>query len=123
MKRCLVLLALALGPACTGNGAIFLTVDGRGPLAALKIPDDVDALGIHVVADSGGKDLLTKSYPLTQGEAFPLTLGLEPGAQTGARVQIEVTGLKGETQVAQTRALVAMNPREITSVSMVLSVP
>jgi hypothetical protein len=123
MRVAYLLAVLLFGAGCGGNGAIFLTVDGRGPLDTLKVPDEVDALAVKVVADPSGKELLSKNYPLTQGEVFPFTLGLEPGAQTGARVRIEVTGLKNEAQVAQTRALVAMNPREITSVTMVLSVP
>lgn len=104
--------------ACGGRGAIFLTVEGTGPSGVLKIPDEVDAVSVQVTSDEGAKALLDKQYTLGGEQRFPLTLGLEPGSQTGARVRIDITAFKGEVPVATANAKVAMNPQEVTSVTV-----
>lgn len=107
--------------SCAGRGAIFLTIEGVGPAGTLKIPDEVDKVGVTVSTQDGASALLDKQYPLGADQKFPLTLGLEPGGQTGARVKIDVSAFKEEQPVAATTALVAMNPQEVTSVTLRLT--
>ena len=107
--------------ACGGRGAIFLTVEGVGPSGVLKIPDEVDKVSVQVVTDDGAKALMDKQYTLGGDQRFPLTLGLEPGSQTGARVRIDVTAFKDDLPVATANAKVAMNPQEVTSVTVRLA--
>lgn len=115
-------MALAAGlAACGGRGAIFLTVEGVGPLGVLTIPGEVDALSVQVKTDDDATTLLDKEYPLGSDQRFPLTLGLEPGPKTGARVQLTVTAVKEGAPVATANSRVAMNPAEVTSVTVRLT--
>lgn len=120
MKWLWLFVALLL-PACAGRGAIFVTIEGRGPLEALRVPQDVDTVACVVTSVDGTKTMLEKQYELRSDQQFPLTLGLEPETGATARVRIALTGLKQGTIVASTQSLVAMNPGEVTSVTMVLS--
>lgn len=114
-------LALLALTACGGHGALFVTVEGRGPLEPLRIPQEVDALLVHVTTTDGGKTLLDKRYDLNGDQQFPLTLGLEPQTDAIARVRLSVVGLKGDATVASAEALVAMNPGSVTSETLVLA--
>jgi hypothetical protein len=104
--------------ACGGKGAIFLTIEATGPDGSLKIPDDVDKVAVKVTNPEGTNILLEKDYPLTSEQRFPLTLGLEPGGQTGPRVKIELHAFKAEQPVAETNSLVPINAQEVTSVTL-----
>jgi hypothetical protein len=106
----LVLAALLL--AACGSGAVFLTIEAVGPEGTLRIPDDVDRIVVRVTDIDGSNELLLKEYPLTAEQRFPLTLGLEPGPQTGERIRVEVTAFKGEQMVGDSAAVVDITPQQ-----------
>ncbi len=106
----LVLGALLL--AACGSGAVFLTIEAVGPEGTLRIPDDVDRIVVRVTDIDGSNELLLKEYPLTSEQRFPLTLGLEPGPQTGERIRVEVTAFKGEQMVGDSAAVVDITPQQ-----------
>jgi hypothetical protein len=112
----LALGALLLG-AC-GNGAVFLTIEAVGPEGTLRIPDDVDRVEVRVTDAEGSNVLLEKEYPLTSEQRFPLTLGLEPGPQTGKRIRVEVTAFKGDQVVGDSAAVVDITPQQESTVTL-----
>jgi hypothetical protein len=112
----LVLAALLL--AACGSGAVFLTIEAEGPEGALRIPDDVDRVVVRVTDADGSNVLLDKEYPLTAELRFPLTLGLEPGPQTGERIRVEVTAFKGDQLVGDSAAVVDITPQQEAAVTL-----
>lgn len=120
MKRLGLLFGL-LGwlSGCGGNGALFLTIEGRGPQGDFRIPDDVDALGIVVTDRSGAKSWFDKKFPLDPAvHRFPLTLGLEQGEATESPVRISVSGLKGEAVVAQSITVTPFQREAVLSLTV-----
>jgi hypothetical protein len=101
-----------------GRGAVFLTIEAIGPEGALRIPDDVDRVGVRVVGVAETEVLLEKEYALTQEHRFPLTLGLEPGPTTGERIRVEVRAFKGEQAVGAAAAVVPITPRQESTVTL-----
>jgi len=112
----LVLGALLL--AACGKGAVFLTIEAVGPEGTLRIPDDVDRVAVRITDADGSNALLEKEYPLTAEQRFPLTLGLEPGPQTGERIRVEVKAFKGEQLVGDSAAVVDITPQQETTVTL-----
>ncbi len=112
----LVLGALLL--AACGSGAVFLTIEAVGPEGTLRIPDDVDRVVVRVTDADGSSVLLEKEYPLTAEQRFPLTLGLEPGPQTGERIRVEVTAFKGAEMVGDSAAVVDITPQQESTVTV-----
>ncbi len=112
-----VVLGLLLLAAC-GRGAVFLTIEATGPEGTLRIPDDVDRLVVRVTSPEGTDVLLEKEYALTAEHRFPLTLGLEPGPQTGERIRVEVQAFKGEQAVGDTTAVVTISPQQESTVTV-----
>ena len=112
----LVLGALLL--AACGSGAVFLTIEAVGPEGTLRIPDDVDRIVVRVTDIDGSNELLLKEYALTAEQRFPLTLGLEPGPQTGERIRVEVTAFKGEQMVGDSAAVVDIAPQQESTVTV-----
>jgi hypothetical protein len=112
----LVLGALLL--AACGSGAVFLTIEAVGPEGTLRIPDDVDRVLVRVTNADGSNVLLEKEYPLTSEQRFPLTLGLEPGSQTGERIRVEVTAFKGDQVVGDSAAVVDITPQQESTVTV-----
>ncbi|MBN1204291.1 MAG: hypothetical protein JXB05_05145 [Myxococcaceae bacterium] len=112
---------LALGVlllmAC-GRGAVFLTIEALGPEGTLRIPDDVDKVAVRVTDADGANVLLEKEYPLTPEQRFPLTLGLEPGPQTGERIRVEVRAFKGEELVGDAAAVVPITRQQEATVTL-----
>lgn len=118
----LLLFALAAS-GCGGNGAIFLTIEGRGALGDLRIPDDVDALEVTVSDDAATKTWLEKRYPLDAAtHRFPRTLGLEQGEATPSPVRVTVVGSRGDAAVARSTALVPIPREQVISVTVRLEV-
>ena len=118
--RFLAAAALAvLLAACGGKGAIFLTIDARGPDGSLRIPEDADAVAVAVAAQPSGEVLLEKTYPLEAGvHRFPLTLALEQGAKTGKKVKIDVSVRLGDTERAFGTTTVPIFPEEVSEVTV-----
>lgn len=110
------LLLLALG--CPGRGTLFLTIDAADANGSLHIPDDVDRLTVRITNADGSNVLLEKQYDLGPELRFPLTLGLEPGPETGARIRVEVAALKGDQPIGETAAVVPITPQEVTQVTL-----
>jgi hypothetical protein len=109
--------ALLLLTAC-GRGAVFLTIEAVGPEGALRIPDDVDRVVVHVTDADGARVLLEKEYELTSDQRFPLTLGLEPGPQTGEQIHVEVTAFKGDQAVGDATAEVLIPKQQEAPVTL-----
>lgn len=123
MTRPWILLVALLASACGGNGAIFLTIEGRGPLGDLRIPDDLDALEVKVTDDAAAKTWLEKQYPLDAAtHRFPLTLGLEQGEATPSPVRVTVRALRSEAAVATSTTLVPIPREQVLSVTVRLEV-
>jgi hypothetical protein len=114
---CVLLLALAAG--CLGRGAIFLTIEARGPDGILRIPEDVDRLHITATNAATGEGLLDKDYGLDAAtHRFPVTLALEQGAKTGTRVKLEVKAWLQDTEVGKASATIPVVAEEITEVTL-----
>ncbi|WP_224247433.1 hypothetical protein [Hyalangium gracile] len=109
-------LLLLLG-AC-GKGAVFLTIEAEGPEGTLRIPDDVDRVAVRVTNVEGTAVLLEKEYALTGDNRFPLTLGLEPGPETGELIRVEVTAFKGEETVGDAAAVVSITRQQEAAVTL-----
>jgi hypothetical protein len=112
---------LALGVlllAACGRGAVFLTIEAVGPEGTLRIPDDVDRVVVRVTDADSANVLLEKEYPLTSEQRFPLTLGLEPGPETGERIRVEVRAFKGEAPVGDAAAVVPITPQQEATVTL-----
>lgn len=104
---------------CGGNGALFLTIEGRGPLGDLRIPDDVDALAVVVTDQGGEKRWFDKQFPLDPAvHRFPLTLGLEQGEATASPIRLTVSGLRGEAVVAQSTTVTPFQREAVLSVTV-----
>jgi hypothetical protein len=113
--------ALALGVlllAACGKGAVFLTIEATGPEGALRIPEDVDRVAVRVVSVEGERVLLEKEYALTREHRFPLTLGLEPGPDTGGSIRVEVRAFLGEQAVGEAAAVVPITPQQESTVTV-----
>lgn len=124
--RCPGLVALLwLLSACGGNGALFLTIEGRGAAGELRVPEDVDALTVQVTdLTTEGKAWLDRRFELDPSvHRFPLTLGLEQGEATPSPVRLTVTGLKGGAQVAQSQTVTPFQREAVLSVTVRLEVP
>ena len=105
--------------ACGGKGAIFVTIDARGPDGALQIPADADKVSVLVTTVPDGVTLLEKNYPLEAGtQHFPLTLALEQGNKTGKRVKIEVRVFLGEVERGYGTTTVVILPEEVNEVTV-----
>jgi hypothetical protein len=117
-------LVLFLLAACGGKGAIFLTIDARGPNGSLQIPADADKVSVKVTTSPDGVSLLEKDYPLEAGtHRFPLTLALEQGSKTGKRVKIEVNVYLGDTVRGYGTTTVVIIPEEVNEVTLRIDVP
>ena len=92
MRRGWALAALLL-VACGPQTALWVRVE-----APLLVPDDCDALQLDVTRPDGSS-AFTKSYDLTQGPSFPLTLSLsaETSADVGVALSVEAQALKAGT--------------------------
>ncbi|WP_224363643.1 hypothetical protein [Hyalangium versicolor] len=112
-----VVLGLLVLGAC-GKGAVFLTIEAVGPEGTLRIPDDVDKVKVRVTDEDGTNVLLEKEYSLTAEQRFPLTLGLEPGPETGERIHVEVTAFKEEQPVGDAAALVPITRQQEAAVTL-----
>lgn len=110
-------LGLLLLTAC-GNGAVFLTIEAVGPEGALRVPDEVDRVLIRVTKPEGVEVLLEKEYALTSEHRFPLTLGLEPGSQTGESIRVEVTAFKENQLVGDATTLVPITAQQESTVTV-----
>jgi hypothetical protein len=118
VRRLIFVLMFAL-TGCQGTGAIFLTIDARGPDGTLRIPEDVDRLSVDVTDASGKVELLQKSYPLERDtHRFPLSLAIEPGRQTTSPVTIEVQGFFGTTPVGLAKASVPIVPSQTSNITI-----
>lgn len=124
MKRLVFSLACALAlVGCGGNGAIYLTIEGRSPAGDLRVPDDVDALDVLVTDDAREKTWLERRFVLDPAvHRFPLTLGLEQGEATGSPVRVTVTGTRADVPVASSTTLVPIPREQVTSVTVRLEV-
>lgn len=79
---------LAVCLACLGCGpaaALWLRVE-----APLRVPEECDALEVTAVREVDGKTAFTKSFNLSKGPAFPLTLTLEEPSPTRASETLNV---------------------------------
>lgn len=122
MTRALVLGLGLLLAGCGGNGAIFLTIEGRGAQGDLRVPDDVDALDVVVTDEARGKTYLEKRFSLDPAvHRFPLTLGLEQGEGTDSPVRVTVTGTRAEAPVAVSSTLVPILREAVISVTVRLT--
>lgn len=116
-----LLLGLALA-GCGGNGAVFLTIEARGALGDLRVPDDIEALSVVVSNRDGARTWFEKRYPLDPAvHRFPLTLGLEQGEATDSPVRVTVTGLKSDTPVATSSTLLPIPREAVISVTVRLA--
>jgi hypothetical protein len=117
---CASLAALA---GCGGNGAIYLTIEGRGSQGALRVPDEVDALRVAVTTADESKAWLEKDFALDPAvHRFPLTLGLEQGEATESPVRITVTALKAESPVTRSTMLTPIPREALLTVTLLLTV-
>jgi hypothetical protein len=125
LARSLAALALLLfATACGGRGAIFVTIDGRGPDGALQVPGDADKVALVVTRSPEGIALLEKDYLLEEGtHRFPLTLALEQGEQTGTRVKLEVRVFLAELERGYGTTTVLITPEEVNEVTLRIDVP
>jgi hypothetical protein len=110
-------LGLLLLTAC-GNGAVFLTIEAMGPEGALRVPDDVDRVLVRVTNAGNAEVLLEKEYALTSEHRFPLTLGLEPGSQTGESIRVEVVAFKEDQLVGDATAVVPITAQQESTVTL-----
>ena len=110
-------LGLLLLTAC-GNGAVFLTIEAVGPEGALRVPDDVDRVLIRVTKPEDAEVLLEKEYTLGSEHRFPLTLGLEPGSETGERIRVEVVAFKEDQLVGDAAAVVPIEAQQESTVTL-----
>ncbi|HEX8703601.1 MAG TPA: hypothetical protein VF815_32495 [Myxococcaceae bacterium] len=110
-------LGLLLLTAC-GNGAVFLTIEAVGPEGALRVPDDVDKVLVRVTKPENAEVLLEKEYTLTSEHRFPLTLGLEPGSETGETIRVEVVAFKEDELVGDAAALVPITAQKESTVTL-----
>lgn len=111
-------LAIVLLLTACGRGAVFLTIEAVGPEGALRIPDDVDRVAVRVTDADGTHVLLEKEYELTSDQRFPLTLGLEPGPETGDHIRVEVTAYKGDQAVGDAAAEVLIPKQQEAPVTL-----
>jgi hypothetical protein len=83
----IALLGLA---ACGPQTALWIRVE-----APLLVPDDCDALQLSVTRPDGSS-AFAKSYDLSQGPSFPLTLSLsaDTNADVGVALNVEAQALK-----------------------------
>jgi hypothetical protein len=117
MRNWLLLSAMLLA-SCGGKGAIFLTIDARGLDGALQIPADADHVSV-VVTRPDGAALLEKDYPLDPAaHRFPLTLALEQGDKTGARVKLEVRVHLADVEKGYATTTVLISPEEVNEVTV-----
>ena len=115
-------LGLLLLTAC-GNGAVFLTIEAVGPEGALSVPDDVDKVLVRVTKPEDAEVLLEKEYALTSEHRFPLTLGLEPGSETGERIRVEVGAFKEGELVGDATAVVPITAQQESTVTLRIVTP
>lgn len=113
--------ALALGlllfTAC-GKGAVFLTIEAVGPEGVLRVPDEVDKVLVRVTNPESAEVLLEKEYPLTSEHRFPLTLGLEPGSETGESIRVEVVAFKEDQLVGEAATVVLITAQQESTVTL-----
>jgi hypothetical protein len=89
MRRAWVIVFALCLSACGGpNAALWLRVE-----APLVVPDAADEL--HVTVDRGGANIFDRTYDLSNGPQFPLTLALTTTneANIGSAVTVTVTAL------------------------------
>jgi hypothetical protein len=110
-------LGLLLLTAC-GNGAVFLTIEAMGPEGVLRVPDEVDKVQVRVTKPENGDVLLEKEYPLTSEHRFPLTLGLEPGSETGESIRVHVTALKEDLTVGDATTVVTITAQQESTATL-----
>ena len=115
-------LGLLLLTAC-GNGAVFLTIEAVGPEGALRVPDDVDKVLVRVTKPENAEVLLEKEYTLTSEQRFPLTLGLEPGSETGESIRVEVVAFKEDQLVGDATAVVPITAQQESTVTLRIVTP
>lgn len=116
-------LSVLLLSACGGNGAIFLTIEGQGPLGNLRVPDDLDTLSVRVTNDDASVEYLARDYVLDPAtHRFPLTLGLEQGEKTDSPVRLTVIGRRVDQDVTRSTALVPIPRESVLSVTLRLTV-
>lgn len=117
LLACVLLASLA--GACLGRGAIFLTIDARGPDGTLRIPEDVDRLHVTATNAQTGEVLLDKDYGLDPStHRFPVTLALEQGAKTGTRVTLDVKAYLLDALVGSAGTTAPVVAEEITEVTV-----
>lgn len=122
-RRLLLLAVLAAAAGCGGNGALFLTIEGRGSQGDLRVPDEVDALRVAVTTPDEAKAWLEKEFPLDPSvHRFPLTLGLEQGEATDSPVRVTVTALKAGAPVTRSTTLTPIPREAVLSVTLRLTV-
>lgn len=119
--RAVALLSLSLLAGCTGKGAVLLTVDTQGPNGRLAIPNEIDTLTVTAALPDGTVVLEETAFTLTES-SFPVTLGVDPGPRTGSRVRFTVTGRKQTMTVGAAVSEVTIDPRRVTSTTVLLQV-
>lgn len=119
LVRLAAVLVAVVSVGCGGKGAIYLTIDARGPAGVVQVPGDVDQVAVLVTAVPEGTVLLEKGYPLEPAtHRFPLTLALTQGEKTGKRVKIEVRLKLGEQEKGYGTTTVAIVPEEVNEVTV-----
>lgn len=88
----LIVLALA---SCSEPSLIVLQISGE-----LEVPRDINALGIAVLSDPDHDDLNHFALNLRQEDALPITVSLEPSAETPTKLIVNVTAALDSQTVA-----------------------
>jgi len=89
-----LLLALALA-SCSEPSLIVLQVNGE-----LEVPTQINALGIAVLSDPDHDDLNHFALNLRDEGGLPITVSLEPAADTPTKLIVNVTAALNSTTVA-----------------------
>jgi hypothetical protein len=105
----------AIGTACSAHhdpapGALLLAIDSN-----LKVPDDLDEIGVSVASADGTSLTTDKQYPMapTGAAKLPATLAIVRG--TSAPIDIKVAGFKNG-QAFALREMVTTIPEDRTAI-------
>ena len=116
----LAALSGASAAACSGKeipaGGIFLAVDTN-----LKVPDDIDAIGISITSAEDGTPSEDAMFPLAPGGSarFPATLDVVRG--TDKPLQIRAVGYKNGAAIAMREAVTTLPADHVALMNLELN--
>lgn len=99
-----------LAAACANPTLIVVEVD-----ADLKAGGDIDMLDLVAEGEDGSPQIDLR-LRLEADHAFPLEVVLEPSEQTPAQLELTVTGLKEQVEVASASKAFSWEPDQVNRV-------